>query len=131
MAVLAMMYHNTRPVVVPSERTFPLLFDVTPDADGGRSYRCKACGWGGSQPPPTVAAPRGVIRGPWFRIPDAHVCPEEGRHRCTCRVTFFVEGIRRFYVDGDDPTCPVHGGGDPYADGWSEAVAPSRKKADR
>ncbi len=103
-----MMYHNVRPVVFVAGRTVATAFDVRDAGDGWRAFRCRGC-----------ALHVEVAPG---REPDAHVCPEEGQAQrdpslaCRCFMVVLVTGRRRFYLDGDRPDCPVHGGGDPYAD---------------
>ena len=103
-----MMYHNPRNVVFVAGRSVPVAFELADAGDGWRSYRCRGCGWSGQ----TAGG----------RDPDAHVCPQDGQAqanawmRCQCSVVMLVTGLRRFFLDGDNPECPVHGSHEPWAD---------------
>lgn len=103
-----MIYHNPRNVVFVAGRSVPVAFELADAGDGWRSYRCRGCGWSGQ----TAGG----------RDPDAHVCPQDGQAqtnawmRCQCSVVMLVTGLRRFYLDGDNSSCPVHGSHEPWAD---------------
>ena len=95
-----MWTQNPRHVVVVTRRSAADHFEIgeAVQAPGGafRSFRCRECGH------------KGTCRA--VDVPGPHVCPEEGRHACTCRATVLVKGVSRFFIDGTDIGCPVHGG---------------------